>query len=294
MSAVVAEPREAIPPTACAEHVVTEEEVAAHRQVVRSTIDDHPIVDRLVDPSPVYPYVLTSSTFADVRRSLAGAGGDETALPTPVHLSEEIRIHRPLRIGEPILVMSDLVGARPDPRGARVALRSQLSIPDGAAVAELMTTALLVGDVSLVRFGHVPLQRGRGGAFWTSTVTRCIPRDLPQRYAHVSGDDNATRLDHHVAKAIGFPDAVVQGMSIVAIACEEVIDRYAGGDACRVRSVGARFSGPVVPGDSLEIHLSDVDGGIVHFCCTTERGVAVRKAWVEIGDGGAARGAESR
>lgn len=291
---VVTESYEATMPTACAEHIVTEHELAAYRHLVRSTCDDRAVVDPLVEASPVYPYVLTSRTFSDALRSLADPGGEGVTLPTPVHLSEEIRIHRPLRIGERILVTSALVGVRPDPRGARVALRSQLTIPDGAAVAELLTTALLVGDLSLMRCGHVPLQRGRGGAIWTSSVTRRIPRDLPRRYAHVSGKEHPVHLHPRVANVVGFPDVVAPGMAIVAIASEEIIDRYAHGDPRRVRGVGARFSGPVIPGEPLEFCTSDVDGGIVHFCCRTERGVAVRKAWVEIGGTAAVQGVDVR
>ena len=280
---VVAESYEATLPAAFADHVVTQHEVAAYRHLVRSAFDTRDLVNQVVDASPVYPYVLTSRTFADALRSLADPDDAGATVPTAVHLSEEIRIHRPLRIGERILVTSALVGVRPDLRGARVALRSHLTIPDGAAVAELLTTALLVGDLDLMRCGHVPLQRGRGGAIWTNSVTGRIARDLPQRYAGVSGRDHPTHLGPRVAKVAGFPDVVAPGMAIVAIACEEIIDRHARGDARRVRGVGARFSGPVIPGEPLEICTSDVDGGIVHFCCRNERGVAVRKAWVEIG-----------
>lgn len=293
MSAVAVETYDVTLPTAWAEHVVTEQEVAAYRHVVRSTIGDGGVATACSDPSPVHPYVLAARTFDDALRSMAEVGGDGAPLPTPVHLSEEIRIHRPLRIGERVVVASDLVGARPDPRGVRVALRSQLAIADGAAVAETLTTALLIGDLTLERYGDVPLQRGRGGAVWTSSVTHEIPRDLPHRYADASGSDNPIHLDADAAQAVGFPDALVQGMSILAVACEEIIDRHAGGDARRVRSVGARFSGPVFPGDSLQIHVSDADGGIVHFCCSTERGAAIRKAWVDIAGNPILRGVDA-
>lgn len=281
---VVAETLEPTMPSPCVVHMVTEEEVTAYRRVVRSAIDsDSSTATDLASPSPVHPFVLTSPMFDAALRSLAAATGVHATVPTPVHLSEEIRIHRPLRVGERVVVSSDVIGFRADPRGGRVALRSQLTVPDGAAIAELLTTALLIGDVPIARFGHVPLQRGRGVASWSSTVTHRLPRDLPRRYAAVSGSDNVIHRQSAAAGAVGFPDIVAQGMSIVALACEEIIDRHAGGDPRRVRAVGARFSGPVVPGEPLEICISDVDGGLVRFCCRTPRGVAVRKAWVEIG-----------
>jgi acyl dehydratase len=76
---------------------------------------------------------------------------------------------------------------------------------------------------------------------------------------------------------------IAHGMSVVALVCEEVVARHAGGDAARVRGVGGRFSTPVVPGEPLDVELGAAGEGVVRFSCRTPRGLAVKNGWVELG-----------
>jgi acyl dehydratase len=255
--------------------VVPGDEIAAYRAVAQAAVGTP---SAALGASPVlHPFVLARSTFD--RAVHDASGGSARAV---VHLAQEIRQRRPLGAGERVALDYDIVGARRDRRGVRLALRSTVTGADGAPVAELATALLVVGATAPEPFGTVPCLTGGLGAAGPRTVaTVHVPRDLPQRYAEVSGDRNPIHLDRDAARAAGFRDVIAHGMSVLALACNEVVDRYVGGDASRVRGIGCRFSSPVAPGEPLEISLAPDGGGRVRFTGTTPRGTALKNGWVE-------------
>jgi acyl dehydratase len=256
--------------------MVTAEDIAAYRRVARAAAET-PAVSPAA--SPVHPFVLAWSAFDQ-------AVGDVSVGSTQavVHLAQEIRQRRPLCAGERVALDLDVVGARRDPRGVRLALRSTLVGADGAPFAELETGLLLIGATAPEPFGTLPSPTGgagSGGSGSTTVVTVDVPADLPPRYADVSGDRNPIHLDGDAARAAGFLGVIAHGMSVLALACEEIVDRCAGGHAARVTGIGCRFSSPVVPGEPLEIALSPDGDGRVRFACKTPRGTALKSCWVE-------------
>jgi acyl dehydratase len=164
----------------------------------------------------------------------------------------------------------------------RLALRSTLIDAGGTSVADLVTSLLLVGATAPEPFGALPPPTGWARTTgWTNVVTVDVPADLPRRYAEISGDRNPIHLDRDAAEAAGFPDVIAHGMSVLALTCEDVVDRCVGGDATLVTGVGCRFSCPVVPGEPLEIALSPEGERRARFTCRTPRGIALKNGWVE-------------
>jgi hypothetical protein len=230
--------------------------------------------------SLIQPFVLAWSTFDQAVGELSR--GSTQAV---VHLAQEIRLRQPLGAGGPVALFLEVPGARRHHRGVCLALRATLAGTDGAPLAELTSRLLLVGATAPEPFGTLPCSGGSGGRAGRSAsatvVSIDVPGDLPQRYAEVSGDRNAIHLDPEAARAAGFPDVIAHGMSVLVLACEQVVDRYVGGDAALVRGVGCRFSRPVLPGEPLEVSLSPEGGGRVRFTCRTPRGTALKNGWVE-------------
>lgn len=259
---------------------LTADEITAYRDVVRNG-NAAPFVERDEQTaSPVHPFVLAQNAFDAALTSVTSAGGE--AGPRVVHLSQEVHQQRPMRAGERVTFELEVVGARRDPRGVRLVLRSVLVGEDGVPFAELVSGLLLLGATSPAPFGKVPPHPARASTTWQTVVTRHVPAELPRRYAEVSGDNNPIHLDPDAARAAGFPGVIAHGMSVMALVCEEVIAQYACGDAARVQSVGGRFSSPVLPGEPLDICLQPAADGMVLFCCKTPRGLAVKNGWVRI------------
>lgn len=71
----------------------------------------------------------------------------------------------------------------------------------------------------------------------------------------LSGDWNPLHIDPAVAARAGFPRPILHGLCSYGIAGWIVLKTVAAGEPARLKSLAARFAGPVVPGDRLDFAL---------------------------------------
>jgi acyl dehydratase len=88
------------------------------------------------------------------------------------------------------------------------------------------------------------------------------------------GDDNPLHWDARVARAAGFERPILHGLCTYGIAARAVVEHFGGGDPVMLRSLTARFTAPVYPGDTLTISMSR-DGESVRFRVSDPRGATV-------------------
>ncbi|CRK62135.1 Conserved hypothetical protein (possible dehydratase) [Alloactinosynnema sp. L-07] len=260
---------------------VTAAELANYRDVLRGAIGVRRVVGA-PQASPVYPFVLAMASFDEIVDQLTPEGQPR---PGNVHLSQEIRVRRLVAPGERVGIDVEVLAARREAKGVRLAIRCVVVGDDGAVVSELLTGALLVDATTPEPFGDMPaateLTAGPGPVERTA-VTATIPAETVLAYADASGDHNPIHLDEVAAIAAGFPGVIAHGMSVLALITEDVVDRYAGGDAARITGIGCRFSAPILPAEPLEITYVTDGGPVVKFTCKTPRGLAFKGGWVEI------------
>jgi acyl dehydratase len=262
-----------------AQLVVSGEQLAAYRSVVRSCTPAFSAgVDGRSMPSPIHPFVLAWKTFDQAVGVLTGCSS-----PTVVHLSQEIHLARPIRAGERVGLKLEVLGARRDPMGVRLSFLSTMFDEGRDRIAELMTGLLAMGVSEPEPFGAPRRHPVSNPTGTPASCTHTIPLEFPRRYAQVSADANPIHLDDEAARAAGLPGVVAHGMSVVALVTEEAIERYAGGDAARIASVGTRFSSPVVPGEPFDITFQAEAGRHrVHFRCRTAAGLALKNGWIDV------------
>ncbi|HEX3963128.1 MAG TPA: MaoC/PaaZ C-terminal domain-containing protein [Trebonia sp.] len=90
----------------------------------------------------------------------------------------------------------------------------------------------------------------------------------------LSGDRNRLHSDPGFAAAGGFPRPILHGMCTYGIAGRALLHGAAGGDPARFQAMSARFSAPVVPGDTLRTSIWR-EGDDVLFMSHTGAGTAV-------------------
>jgi acyl dehydratase len=256
---------------------VRRDQITGYRDVVLSAASNETKQNRADVASPIQPFVLAWSTFDTAVGILTGLPA-----PTVVHLSQEIRQHRPLRPDDNIVLGLEVLGARREPRGARISFLSVLHDAHGGAVAELVTGLLAVGATNPPSFGDPARHPSSGNHEWTIEVPALIPTWLPAAYARISDDANPIHLDDGAARAAGLPGIVAHGMSVVALVAEEAIARFADGDAARIAGIGTRFSAPVFPGVPFTISFHTEGRGRIHFACRTDHGLALKNGWVDV------------
>jgi acyl dehydratase len=259
---------------------VTEPALTGYRTAARHCLP----AARPGQASPVHAFVLAHTVAEQTVAALTEA---EPGPVSVVHLGQDIRIVRQVRPDEQVAVNLEVTGIRKEARGARIALTVELIGEDGPApIARLTISALLVGATQLEPYGDIaggPPAPAPTGTAPAQTATHTLTPDWISSYGHVSGDLNPIHLDPEAARAAGFDTVIAHGMSVVALAVEEAVDRFAAGDATLVRGLGCRFSAPVPPDTPLEITLQpDEQARVVRFTCKTPKGAAVKSGWLEL------------
>ncbi|GAG81022.1 unnamed protein product, partial [marine sediment metagenome] len=100
------------------------------------------------------------------------------------------------------------------------------------------------------------------------------------RYAEASGDHNPIHTSDEIARSVGLPSAILQGLCTMAFASQVLVDELLDGDPSRLKSMEVRFSKPLLMDQILTTEVYDAgmkDDGthIVHFESRDAKGVPV-------------------
>lgn len=96
---------------------------------------------------------------------------------------------------------------------------------------------------------------------------------LPQQALlyRLSGDKNPLHADPAFAAMGGFDRPILHGLCSYGIVCKAAVDSVFDGDVARVAGYKARFSGPVLPGETIVTSVWDDGDSLVLSAITKER-----------------------
>ena len=215
------------------------------------------------DPSPGLPLALP--TFAVV----LGYPGSWMADPETgidfgqiVHGQESIVLHRPLPAAGTVLARHRVVrivdkGPR---RGATITYDKDLfDQSNGAHLATVTHTTFARGDggfsavdgVSDAPLPPPPLVPNR------EPDQRLDMTTLPQQALmyRLCADRNPLHSTPSVARAAGFDRPILHGLCTFGIAGRALLAAWCDHDPTRLKSLAARFTAPVLPGDTLSVEM---------------------------------------
>ena len=217
-------------------------------------------------------------TFAVI--ASAGGGGALRAIGTfnfamLVHGEQAVTLHQPLPVEGSVRSTSTIVGIYDKGSGAVVAIESTSVDP--------VTDKPMFSTRSSI---FIRGEGGWGGDRGPSGKTNVAPDRAPDHqvsYAtrhdqallyRLSGDRNPLHSDPAFARMGGFDRPILHGLCTYGFTGRALLHTLCGSDPARFTSMDARFSKPVMPGDTLTVSMW-VDGSEAIFQTATQDGTVV-------------------
>ena len=171
-----------------------------------------------------------------------------------LHGSQQIRVHSPLPPSGKLNVTSEVVDIQDKGEGKNAILTFKGSATDdsGTLIAETWSTAVIRGEGG---FGGQPGERAAAPVIPArdpdASVALATTEDQPLVY-RLSGDRNPLHSDPWFAQTLaGFPKPILHGLCTYGVAGRVLVAELGGGDASKIKAIGARFTSPVFPGETL-------------------------------------------
>jgi acyl dehydratase len=186
-----------------------------------------------------------------------------------LHGSQQIRLHAPLPPSGKLDVHSEVVDIQDKGEGKNAILVFKGTGTDpetGRVVAESVSTAVIRGEGG---FGGQPGERPAAPQIPDrepdARVSLPTTEDQPLIY-RLSGDRNPLHSDPWFAQNLaGFPKPILHGLCTYGVAGRVLVAELGGNDATKITAVGARFTSPVFPGETLTTSVWRTEPGHAVF-----------------------------
>ena len=198
-----------------------------------------------------------------------GLGWDYSQI---LHSEQRMQLYRPLPAAADLLINKRVVDAFD--RGPKL----------GALILLEAEGRLARDDTVLFTMGCTIVARGDGG--FGGPKGKGIPPHRPPRREpdlscdittrkdqallyRLTGDRNPLHADPVAARAVGFDRPILHGLCTFGVACKAILQTICDYDYTLVREFDARFSAPVLPGDTITTDMWQ-EGNVVSFVCSVK------------------------
>ncbi|MBI5969464.1 MAG: MaoC family dehydratase N-terminal domain-containing protein [Deltaproteobacteria bacterium] len=195
---------------------------------------------------PTYGVILPSNAGAEAFLST------KANFAMVVHGEQTLEMHNPLPRSATISTTAVIEGIYDKGSGALIVMRFDSKDKNGKPLCSNWSSAFVRGA------------GGFGGAVQPKKEIPAIPQRNPDfvfeaqtvvnqaALYRVSGDRNPLHIDPAVAKAVGFKEPILHGLCTYGVICRRFVREVFQGDCGKLKSYSARFSSPVIPGESLQ------------------------------------------
>jgi acyl dehydratase len=187
-------------------------------------------------------------------------------IATQVHYTEHLEFHRPLKPGESLVVKGRIAAIHPHRAGTHVMIRFDAADDEGLPVftehiGGMMRGVKCTGDTSPgnEELPDIPVFQDSREPLWEESVYMDPLRSFI--YDGCSNIYFPIHTSKKFAHQVGLPGIIIQGTATLAFAVRELINREAGMDPRRLKSLYCRFTGMVLPGSVINVQLCGKDIG---------------------------------
>ncbi|MBI4704617.1 MAG: MaoC family dehydratase N-terminal domain-containing protein [Deltaproteobacteria bacterium] len=232
----------------------------------------------------VYPTYALVAAYEPVAELLRRCGAD---LSTIVHAGQKLVAQGAIPPGGRLETVGRLAAIYDLRRFARIVIETTTTL-GGRRLCETEWTIVARGAGGLGGArppAKEPAVRAPAGREpdWVHEETTAPEQALLYR---LSGDVNPLHADPEAARAAGFADGpILHGLCTFGYLVRAVVRRAAGGDAARLRALGAEFRRPAWPGDTLVTQAHVLEGGLLalQVAAKGRPGPVVANAWAKMG-----------
>ncbi len=196
-----------------------------------------------------------------------------------VHGSQRLVLHRPLPVDVPLVAqnrVAEVLDKGAD-AGAVIVLERTLHVRDGGEHLATLEAALFCradggfGGPRTAAYDFSPVPE-------TPPDARCSLPTAPGSALlyRLNGDWNPLHADPAFAAGAGYPRPILHGLCTYGVAAHALCRQYGFPEGRALRSIEARFSRPMFPGETLEVEMwQRGDGAIAFRARAAERGAVV-------------------
>ena len=185
--------------------------------------------------------------------SIIGSEGLEVSLTSLLHGEQKITIHKDIPSSGTAITKATITAVEDYKKFASVTITSD-SYMENEKITTAESVMLFIGEGG---FGIKPEKKER-----ITPPKRDPDKVLEYKtldnqailYRIPSGDNNPLHVDPDFAKMAGFEKPILHGLCTYGITCKKIMESDFENNPLKVSEISARFSGPVTPGNTLEIH----------------------------------------
>lgn len=238
-----------------------------------------------------HPMHAVAATWPIIERIDANIDWDDfprEILLTQVHYSEHLILHRLIAPGEQLQIEGKIAAIVPHRSGTHMIICLSACDARGRPVFTEYSGALMRG-VTCTDPGRgadtlpvMPPETPEPPFSWEASIR--IDPLLPYLY------DGCTRIHFPIhtsrqfARQVGLPGIILQGTATLSLAVKEIVNREAGADPHRLRSIACRFTGMVTPGETivLQANSSDQSGHIRFQVLNSQGRLAISRGHIHL------------
>lgn len=212
---------------------------------------DESALSFLLEPSPkVLPTWGVIPAFTPVFAALEKTGGDLVQL---LHSAQRTELIKPFPAHGVMSTTAEVKGIWDMRVGAFINIETLTSV-DGALHVRTLWSLLIRGAGGFESARPPSLLRTRAPKDTAPTFTAKWQTSPTQALLYrLTGDVNPIHAKPEVAKAAGFERPILHGLCFYGCAGRVALDALCGGDPARFKSFEARFTAPVLPGQTLVV-----------------------------------------
>ena len=204
--------------------------------------------------------------------------------PRNIHGEHRLRLHGLFPPEGKISTVSEVVSIYDKRKNAVITVRTDVSTEAGDLICENEAVLVYLGGGGFGGESGPKSERIRPpeGVDPDFRVTYVVPENQAALY-RLSGDYNPLHIDGESAKGAGFDQPILHGLCTFGYATRAILYGACDGDVERFKELKARFSAPVLPGDTLTTEGWKEEDGRYSIRTSTERGVVLSNAYAVVG-----------